>query len=346
MTQPLASFDGTYFDGASAAATAVRVDLIGRRLIIWANDGRLLRQTSLRELELSEPFAHAPRLALLPDGATLEVPDSRGYTQTLGNAGQPPALIARLQAWWPATIVALVLLVASMVFAYTRGIPAAAKWAAFALPVGLEQRIGLQVLDALDHQHLAPSNLAASRRSALEHRFVPAAQRVAPNVVFYIEYRAVSEGTGINAFALPGGTIVLLDGLVEKAGNDDQVLAVLGHELGHVANKHGMRNVLQALGIGALAGLVWGDFAGIAANVPVIAGVLRYTRDFEREADDFAISFLRANDIPIYALIDFFEIVHQLRGKSDADPLPEFFSSHPATAERIRRLRLEAEAQK
>jgi len=54
-----------------------------------------------------------------------------------------------------------------------------------------------------------------------------------------------------------------------------------------------------------LAGLLWGDFSGTAASVPLVLGVMRYSRGFEREADDFAIAFLRTNKISVWPLYDF-----------------------------------------
>ena len=99
----------------------------------------------------------------------------------------------------------------------------------------------------------------------------------APGVDVRVEFRAGE----VNAFALPGGIIVVFDELVELAGDDERVLGVLGHELGHVVHRHSTRQLIQALGIAALAGVVWGDFSSVASNVPLILGVMRYGRAFE-----------------------------------------------------------------
>ena len=122
---------------------------------------------------------------------------------------------------------------------------------------------------------------------------------------------------GFNAFALPGGSIVVLDGLVEN-GTDVQVLGVLGHELGHVAERHAMRNVLQTASMGVLAGLLWGDVSGILANAPVLVGTLHHSREFEREADAFAVRFLRASGHGTEPLAQMLEKMQRVYGRRAA----------------------------
>jgi predicted Zn-dependent protease len=141
--------------------------------------------------------------------------------------------------------------------------------------------------------------------------------------------------------ALPGGIIVLLDGLVAFAEDEDAVLGVLGHELGHVVHKHPARGILQSAGLGALAGLLWGDFSGAAASVPITLGVLRYSRDFEREADEFAIALLRAQDVSTQPLYEFFVRVRRLESRRGVGAIPDFLATHPPTEERLERLRRE-----
>jgi len=96
-------------------------------------------------------------------------------------------------------------------------VPLAARWVAERLPTGIESRMGEQMLTALDRHYLAPSRLDSQWREGLARRFAEAATKAAPGVPYRLEFRAMGEGS-INAFALPGGIVVMLDGLVEFAG--------------------------------------------------------------------------------------------------------------------------------
>jgi predicted Zn-dependent protease len=207
------------------------------------------------------------------------------------------------------------------------------------MPASVEARIGEQVEKTLNLEILMASALPEQRQAELRSMLQSAAVRAAPGLEFTLKSRGVQEGEGINAFSIPGGSVVLLDGLVNIAGDDKQILAVLAHELGHLANKHGLRNLLQVLGIGAMAGAVWGDFAGVATNVPVVFGALRYSRTFELEADDFAVDFLHANGLDTQPLIEFFELIAARKEEADSAGLPDILSTHPQTKDRIERLR-------
>jgi predicted Zn-dependent protease len=239
----------------------------------------------------------------------------------------------------PAATVALFLLVAGFYFAYAAGIPATARWVAFALPARVEARIGEQFEKTLDLDALSASGLSPQRQQEIEARFAQVARRAAPDVAYTLKLRGVQEDEVVNAFALPGGSIILLDGLVAATADDTEVVAVLAHELGHLAHKHGLRNFLQALGIGAVASAIWGDFAGMVSNVAVVVGALRYSRAFELEADAFAVTVLRANDLDARPLIAFLERVADRDPTAKGGVLPDVLSTHPPTRERIERLR-------
>jgi Zn-dependent protease with chaperone function len=309
-------------------------------LIVESAAGEVVDRERLDRAAVSELFDHAPRLVSLPNGATLEVRDpTRSFARALEAAGVRPSPAARLQRWWPGALMALAALVALLMALYFKGLPAAARWAAFALPPRLEARMGEELMAVLDKHHLQPSHLDVSKRAQISDRFARAAAAVAPNVSYRLEFR--KSKAVVNAMALPGGIIVLLDGLVDFAADEDAVLGVLGHELGHVAHKHAARGILQSIGVGPLAGLLWGDFSSVAASVPITLGVLRFSREFEHDADEFAIGLLRSQHIPMRPLYEFFIRLRETPSGRTAATVPDFLSTHPPTEERLERLQRE-----
>jgi predicted Zn-dependent protease len=153
-----------------------------------------------------------------------------------------------------------------------------------------------------------------------------------------LEFRH-SEILGPNAFALPGGVIVMTDQLVELAGSEEEILAVLAHEIGHVEERHSLRQILQSSGIALLAATVTGDAATVGtavAGLPVILAQTSYSRGFETVADDFAFDLLRRNSISPAVFADFME---RLDTDSELYEDLSFLSTHPVTSDRIERAR-------
>jgi Zn-dependent protease with chaperone function len=138
-------------------------------------------------------------------------------------------------------------------------LPAAARAIARALPPALERRLGEGFLSALDAGALRPSNLPTARRQALARSFAMLAARLSPGMQVRLVHRRAAGPFAMNAFALPGGTVVLLDGIPEATAGQQVSTAVLAHELCHVAGRDPTRGLLQATGLVAAAGLVCGD---------------------------------------------------------------------------------------
>jgi Zn-dependent protease with chaperone function len=337
----LTTFSAVRFDGRHAEAVPVIVHVDDGDLVVETVDGTLVDRSRLDRTIVSEPLERAPRVVWLPGGAALEVPDAdRAFARTLTNCGVRSSIAVRLQQRWPAVLAALAVIVAVLGLFYFKGLPATARWLAFKMPPRLEERMGEQVLGVLDKHYLRPSGLDVERRRRIAERLSVAAAATAPGVRYRLEFRAAGN-EGVNALTLPGGIILVLDGLVRFAGDDDALLGVLGHELGHVVHKHSVRQVLQSVGVGAVAGLLWGDFSGVAASVPIVFGMLSYSREFEREADEFAIAFLRAQRLSARPLYRFFVNVHKWQGRPDDGRIPDFLATHPSTEERLDRLRRE-----
>ncbi len=168
------------------------------------------------------------------------------------------------------------------------------------------------------------------------------------------EYRIyISNDAGLNAFALPGGYIVLNAGLILEADSASELLGVLAHEITHVREQHGVRGLIQAAGNFAVIQALFGDVSGVLATVAGAAPLLlnqSYSRDFETEADVQGLDLLEKAGIDPRGLVTFFEkLIEQEKKRlaeiEDADTRDlvsgamDFLSSHPATEKRIEALK-------
>jgi Zn-dependent protease with chaperone function len=339
------------FDGRTAEAHPASLWLDGADLVV--HSGGAERRMPFTSARISEPFERTPRMLYTADGESYEIDDGPGFSRVLEARGAPVSPVVRLQRHAPASAAALALLIAAFVGAYVYGVPLLARWAARQTPYAAQQRLGAQALALLDQTFLEPSRLSEDLRATIAARFLTAADIAAPGRGVRLEFRRYSGDPDpelidpgdpdaphhgmINALSLPGGTIVLLDGLVSVA-NMDEVFGVLGHELGHVALGHSMQSFYRNAGVAALAGLAWGDFSGIAAGVPAMLGMLRYSRQLEDEADDYAVRFITLEGLDASALCSFFEFVLNDAPQRVRGGLPEFVSTHPDPSKRIARL--------
>lgn len=144
----------------------------------------------------------------------------------------------------------------------------------------------------------------------------------------------------INAFAAPGGWVIIVRGLLDKAYSPDEVAGVLAHEIGHVAARDPTRLALRGVGSAGLLGLVFGDFAGAGVMVLLADRLLTasYTRDAERAADDYALSMLVDAGVSPDGLADFFARLAE-RYEDDREGALTYFASHPAPSDRSARVR-------
>ena len=138
----------------------------------------------------------------------------------------------------------------------------------------------------------------------------------------------------VNAFAAPGGQIIIMRGLSDRARTPDEVAAVLAHEIGHVEARDTTRNALRAAGSAGLLALVLGDFAGGSAVVVAAEYTLNasYTREAEAAADVFALDMMEAAGADAEALATFFDSLGKI--ERTLPDLPEYLSSHPETTDR------------
>ncbi len=339
-----------YFDGRSARPRRVRLYAERGTLRLHPDDepARVLLSLPLSQLRWPERTRHGARVAHLPDelgGGALHALDPTAWDRFALQAGVRDSLVVRSQQSWCRVLVAMALLVALGLAGWRWGVPLAAQATLTLLPHSVDAEIGALAFDQIDRRWLEPSTLPPEQQAALRQALARALQRAEPDgtLPWRVEFRA--SRIGPNAFALPGGSIVMTDELVKLVeGDESAVVGVLAHEYGHVKHRHGMRQLVHASLLGAAGSIAFGDYSGVLAGVPALLGTLGYSRDFERQADDEAIAVLRADGRSPAAMAIFFERFAQWRqerghGEESDSALGIAFSSHPADAERIARFR-------
>jgi len=139
-----------------------------------------------------------------------------------------------------------------------------------------------------------------------------------------------------NAFALPGGRIYLLSGLLAKAKNPDEIAGVLAHELGHLKHRDSLRELIFNGGTSFLIGLLFGDVTGSSTVIFASRSLVTssYSRDAEQNADTYSIDVMQRLGRSPKPLG---ELLFRVTGK-EGDSGPSILASHPLTEDRLKRM--------
>ncbi|WP_076999873.1 M48 family metallopeptidase [Variovorax sp. KK3] len=335
-----------FFDGRSTRPHAARLHVQGDQLLLApaaGEDFEALR-LPLAHLRWPERTRHGGRLLQLPDGASVQALDVVAWDAWVAQLGRSESWVVRAQQNWRGVGLAVLLLIGAIAVLYQWGLPWAARGVTAAVPVRVDALIGAEVLESIDQSMLLPSALPREHQERLRAGFARMVKAAHPDdaPAWKLEFRRGRDRRlGPNALALPGGTIILTDELVQlMPGDDDAVLGVLGHEFGHVRLRHAMRQLVQASAVGFAVSIAFGDYGTLIGSAPVLLATLGYSRDAEREADVESVRLMRAAGIHPRVMVGFFEAIErwrteQKRAGADDDAIGLAFSSHPATAERI-----------
>ncbi|WP_018413079.1 M48 family metallopeptidase [Methyloversatilis thermotolerans] len=319
-----------YFDGRSARPHAAQLWLEGDVLRLEAAD--LSRSDPVMSLRVSEPMGRAPRLVSFPDGAHAEIRAHEQFARLLQQSGHVDRATVRFafDARWVLASVGLLLL---LVWAGGRwGLPWAAERVAPLVPRLAVEAMSTQALALIDERLLEPSTLDADVTARLAETL--AARTDVPHRLYFRSGGPV----GANAFALPDGALIVTDELVALAPDDEAVIAVLMHELGHVELRHGLRMMLQGSAVALIMTGYFGDVSNLLATAPTYIIQSGYSRDMEREADDYARRKLLAQGRSPAVLADMLERLASAH-RDGGDGPSGWLSSHPDVAERVAALR-------
>ena len=331
---PGETIEGRYFPPGTSRAEAARLG--GAAGALWLETAGSPPRPVGAVVAVTDALGHLPRKISFADGGTFETAPGADLSHLLGRRREGSALLRRVERSWKAIVAAGIGLVLLLAGLQQFGLPAAADLLAGATPDAALAAMDDGALATLDGAAFRPTMVSAARRHEISRAFGRLVAEAEPDLRGVSLLFRDGGGIGANAFALPGGTIVITDQMIAEARSEDEILGVLAHELGHVEGRHGLRQIYGTLGFALVAGLVTGDFDGLAHDVAAQAAAvqaLSYSRDFERAADRRGVELmLRVGRDPM-ALAD---IVARLSRGQGTDGVPAFLENHPGGEERRR----------
>ena len=206
------------------------------------------------------------------------------------------------------------------------------------IPVEWEQKLGESAYrDFLSHQDVVKEGPGVAAIEEMTHRLT----EQIPNNPYKFQVTVVKSDV-VNAFALPGGYVVVFTGLMKKAENGEEVAGVLSHELNHVLQRHGLERIVKNVGLLTVVAIVLGNqqgLIGMMKQLGVELLTLKFGREQETEADLKGLQLLQRAKIDPSGMIRFFE---RLSGKDEGRI--EWLSTHPMSTARAERLKTERAA--
>lgn len=264
-----------------------------------AMDGAYGRRTTARMPDDGFRLAFT---GTVPDALAARLPKGQRFGAWIDRLGLPRA--AALFAAISAALVAVVL--------------TAPTWLGPRIPPAWERKIGDAMLGDLGNRlcHTPASDAALAKLVARLDPDRPVTRVGIANIDM------------VNAVALPGGQVLVFDGLVQESTTPDELAGVIGHEIGHVRERHVMQALLRQFGLSVLLGGVNSD---VGSGVFGVAA-MRYSREAEREADLFARDRLAAADVSPKGTADFFG--HLRKDGGDGPAWAGWIASHPRPGDR------------
>lgn len=335
--------DAHYYDGLSSKQHAVKASLYNGLLQVHGDDCGS-HTIQLPDLKIAPRVGKfSKRIIHLPEGAKLEFDGDALIDQIHLQIKPKPGfhgLAYFLESKLKYALIALALCGIFTWGFFIYGIPHFAKQIAFSVSPETAAKLGEGTLATLDKILFVPSSLPQVRQDQLRQRFMQMVASDSSGHQFRLEFRG-SPKIGANAFALPSGIVVMTDELVALAQHDDEIVSIFAHEIGHVVQRHSLRMVLQDSAVGLLITLFTGDISStsiIISSLPIIIADSKYSRDFESEADDYALAYLLKNNISPKVFSNIMNRLTQGDKKGGGKiTVPDFLRSHPTTQERVQK---------
>ncbi len=338
-------WDGIYYDGVSAVPHHVTVQVRPNGMQIIARSGS----------QLSWRYQDVRQTQGKYEGEEVRFERGNGICETLAIADSKilyslhevaPDQVshfhnpARRRQRFSLTILAGIASIPLLWAAFSWGIPWMSGPITTLIPISWEEELG----------EILTTKFAPPEKQCTDQQVVESLQTIVATLSRSIESNPYSftvhivDNPTVNALAAPGGQIIIFRGLLKNTQSANEMAGVLAHEMQHVLHRHSLRLIVQQASMGIVVGALSGDVSGIMTFGLQAAHVLQtlsYSRDKEEHADKLGLLLLLRTGINPEGMIQFFKSINPepKEKKKALQPLSHYFTTHPATDERIQRLR-------
>ncbi len=344
---------GTWFGGGHSKGNPARLRWSAAGVAVVTEDGLQL-SVDREKIQVSSPLPGTPTRIVFGGKESFVTEDGEGVERLRESLALTAGVANRIERHMPAVIAAAALVIALLAGLAFWGVPALAARLALTVPEEVSAQVSGALLSQLD-VFLEPSSITLERQRELERYFLSHGE------IATIEFRQAGV-FGANAVTLGATTVAFSDELVELAESDKELLAVYFHELGHARLRHVEQNVFRASAWLVLITVLTGDIGAVGellVGLPLSVGLAANSREFEREADAYAVDRLIEADLsPMHlaTILQKLEAYHLQRrdgenstGSGDNSRSPDsdsdessisyspldYLSSHPPTGERV-----------
>ena len=325
---------GVYYFPNSSKSIFVNLEIYNNVFSIYDIEGKLIHSQDLESLPKNNKIGGLPKTITFSNGSKFVADDSNlNYL--------PDSLLSNLlnALYGNFRIILLITIISPLAFWVLtfNAIPLLANFSAELVPqntkVIISKRIKNELLESILNKSELPGEEQIKTIDLIDKKLFTLPLKNKYSLSFYD-----SDFLGANAIALPDGTIIFTDALVSKLKDyPDALIAVMLHEIGHVEHNHGIRSILETIGISMAFSYLIGDVQGISELIVGSSiGMLQlsFSRGMEKEADIFSIQNLKRLKIPEESLITGLEkIISSEDSKNDA--FNKYLNSHPLLEERV-----------
>ena len=330
------SIQGDFYYANQSQRYKAFLTLEGSEIIVRERgSNRVLISTQQPAITLSDRLAQTARLIYFADGSVFETQAHDFIDEFLLQKNKSITskfLATKLHHLENKLhyVAVMLILVVGFVWGFVQyGIPFMAQGIAKMIPEQVTQKIAQGSLELLDEHYFSPSQLTRKAQQRIRQHVQPLMQQYS-HLNIQLAFRHGNK-LGANAFALPDAHIVITDELIKLSENDDEITAIVAHEVGHIKHQHLLRRVVQDSMMTAVLVLMTGDVSyasSVIVAVPTLLLELAYSRGFEQEADRFAHDYLLRQHI---SLSSFVNIMQRLQAEKMSKRSQRWWVFYPRT---------------